>query len=69
MNHWVKHELIPASAIKKGTTHIDVFDQTTDTQIQKKRNNEMKNGITEWKIKTTKLSAIESRNQRMGKKT
>ena len=41
MNHWVKHELIPASAIKKGATHIDVFDQTEDnanTEEDQQRN-------------------------------
>ena len=29
-SHWVKHDLIPASAIKSGTTHIDVYDDTND---------------------------------------
>lgn len=51
-NHWVKHELIPASAIKKGTTHIDVFDQTednTNTEEDEQRNEEWDNRMEELK--------------------
>ena len=39
-NHWVQHDLIPASAIKKGGTHIDVYDDTeeNDTVEDENRN-------------------------------